>query len=125
MTFTSIPELPVFFADVTAFGAAFFFGAAFAAAFGAAAAGFARCTGFAFSSFAATMIVTWFERLRIRNARPIGAGRIRFIDIPLSTKAVFTTMPAGSSRPASSLFCRLATADRRTFSATRDACFVE
>ncbi len=80
---------------------------------------------FAFTGFGATTMVTWFDRLRIRNARPIGAGSTRFCIMPESTYASFTTMPAASSRPASSLFCRFETADRRTFSATRDACLGE
>ena len=80
---------------------------------------------FFFSIRCATIIVTWFERFTILYARPIGAGSILFKPGPPSTNVSFTKRESASTRFASSLFWRLETADRRTFSATFDACFVE
>jgi hypothetical protein len=78
-------------------GFRFGFGAASsAAAFGAA--GFAAI--FAFASRVATTIVKWCERFRIRNARPIGAGEMRFVIGPPLTKTSFTNIVEVSTRPA-------------------------
>src|SRR5580765_1184636 len=56
-------------------------------------------------------MVTWHIRFCTRNARPIGAGRIRFRDGPPSTNAVWTNSRSTSS---SGLLCRAAaTAESR------------
>src|SRR4051812_29479662 len=68
--------------------------------------------------FSATRTVRCAVRLTTRNARPIGAGRIRFCDGPWSAKHAATNRRSTSPlKP--SLFCALAIAERSTFSMSR------
>ncbi len=61
----------------------------------------------------------WLCRFRTRNARPIGAGRIRFITGPPSTKISLTNSRSTSTW--SSRFSALAIADFRHFCTCRAA----
>src|SRR6266508_6589797 len=64
-------------------------------------------------------IVRWLLRWRTRNARPIGAGRIRRSCGPLSTKILRMTRSSTSS--CASFCSALATAERRVFKMSRAA----
>src|SRR6266545_2618736 len=74
------------------------------------------------SGCSATRTVRCAVRFTTRNARPIGAGRTRFIDVPWFAKHACTNSRS-TSPPKPSFCCALATAERSTFAISRAMIF--